>query len=614
MKKCMITIYMQLKKTIRNIKFRNRLILNYITVTTAAISIMGFILFLYSIREYKQEMAERSYEIVEHVNESIRSNLKYINRLIDNLYIRTINNSIDLVTSYFTGKIPEVPESLLSINRDLDMWSSEILYYSDDIRGLYIRGINGFEYSIFPYASYSKYGHDSIWYKKNVSNIQSNQIIHGIHRQFYYADDPPVISIVKPIVDISSNKNIGIIEMDLDPYAIGKAFNGIDLGNGSCTLICDSENKIVYATNKSLIMSKLDSEVISSIEDGTSGMAVKSLKGEESLIIYNDLNISGWRLVSTIPMNALVQKWNTTGVIILVTGSGLLILLFCISVLFAHNITKPVKNLIDRMKLVGEGDYSLSIPSDAKDEIGQLDRNFHYMIVRIKSLINMEYKAKLAEREAELKALQAQINPHFLYNTLEIISTIAILEKVPAIDEIAQSLARMFRYSIKTQKNTVPLEKEIEHLKDYLKIYSYRFDSDLIVSYDISENCLQCCILKLVLQPLVENAIIHGLNRSSKKGLINISAALENSTLIICVSDNGKGMVKSKLEEIQVMLKSDTDSITHRDTSENIGLRNVNARLSLFYGPEYGLSVESVHNSGTKVIVKIPAVFAEDTD
>ncbi|HEX2924894.1 MAG TPA: histidine kinase, partial [Ruminiclostridium sp.] len=236
------------------------------------------------------------------------------------------------------------------------------------------------------------------------------------------------------------------------------------------------------------------------------------------------------------------------------------------------------------------------------------------MIDRIDELINELYKAKIVHQQTQIKALKAQINPHFLYNTLETISSIAKIRKVKEISSIAQGLSSMFRYSIKTGSDVVRLSSEIGNVKNYLSILKIRFEDKLDYEFSIPEELNHYKIYKLILQPIVENAVHHGIELKKEGGLIKVDAALINNRLHITISDNGVGIEEAALTKIRWKL-SLKDSFMDEKLSEGIGMSNVNARLALYYKENFQFKIDSIYGEGTVVEIIIPAeLYEEDSN
>ena len=230
------------------------------------------------------------------------------------------------------------------------------------------------------------------------------------------------------------------------------------------------------------------------------------------------------------------------------------------------------------------------------------------MIDELKRLINENYIQNLEKREAELNALQSQINPHFLYNTLESINSIASVYRCQEICDISQRLGEMFRYSINIGRSEfTTLDKEIEHIRNYIFIQKIRFKDKFEVYYDIPDELRYMKTLKFILQPIVENSLYHGFEGKNTKGNLEVSACIESHNLILKIKDDGKGMTDEQLDSLNDYVSDMSVKIGNND-KRSIGIRNVNARIKLAYGDSYGIIIRSRQNIGTHVIVTLPVL------
>lgn len=248
-----------------------------------------------------------------------------------------------------------------------------------------------------------------------------------------------------------------------------------------------------------------------------------------------------------------------------------------------------------------------------KDEIGVLYHQYNQMIDEINAHIKERYQNRIIVLDSQMKALEAQINSHFLYNTLECINSIAEIEEVERIAVMSKALGDMFRYSIKTESELVTLNEELSHVRNYVSIQKIRFGDKIHVVYDIPENLLEEKILKLIIQPLVENAYYHGLENKKTKGILTIKAVLDEIHIRISISDNGAGIAQDHLEELRNLLRKPPQftDLGHR-TKQSIGLKNIQSRIQLYYGQNYGITVESVPGQGTEVQIYIPRMGRGD--
>jgi two-component system sensor histidine kinase YesM len=311
-----------------------------------------------------------------------------------------------------------------------------------------------------------------------------------------------------------------------------------------------------------------------------------------------------WTLLSVTPLEYIQNPINRIirGVMLAALVSTLIF--FAFSFLFTSSITRRINTLTGGMREVQEGKFSGTIIPRGSDEITELMSDFNYMIKRIEFLLEENTRRTGEARRNELIALQSQINPHFLYNTLDLINWTALRHDIPEIYETVQSLSRFYKLSLNQGRNIVPLSDELEHVKAYLDIQCRRFDGVLDWTIDVPETLTRYSMVKLTLQPLVENAILHGiLKKEPKKGRVMIFAGEEDDKLALAVRDNGAGIQEEKLNDF---LRSGFGS------RNGYGLSNINERIKLYYGEQYGLRIESKQGEYTCVFITLPRIVWDD--
>jgi two-component system sensor histidine kinase YesM len=254
---------------------------------------------------------------------------------------------------------------------------------------------------------------------------------------------------------------------------------------------------------------------------------------------------------------------------------------------------------------ITQNDLQVLVTSSNTDELTELGMSFNIMIARIRELLEAKMKEQENLKKAELKALQAQINPHFLYNTLDTIVWMAESNQTGQVIEIVRALSSFFRIALSRGKDWIPIGQEIEHVRSYLQIQKIRYRDILDYEIEVDESILEGTILKLTLQPIVENALYHGIKGKRNGGTIWIKARQEDhSRILLEVQDNGVGCTPYELARIQARLNDESAGISQE--GEGFGLANVNKRIKLYYGPQYGVSIESRYHEGTTVTVAIP--------
>ncbi len=350
-------------------------------------------------------------------------------------------------------------------------------------------------------------------------------------------------------------------------------------------------------------------ELIAEIEQGTEDIQDEDYISSKRVLFHvsqNKYNINAYTLM---PQDLLEQNQNTlTRNLILIAG-----IMIVASTFLTFNITKmiisPMERLMQTIERIKQGETELRVSIRRQDEIGELGARFNEMLDQMQQLMNQEYEARLSLSQAEYKALQAQINPHFLYNTLDTMSSIADIKDCPEVSALSQSLSSIFRYSLDMKNPFATISQEMAHLKNYIYVMDVRMQDHIRYEFDIEEAVLLNTVPRLSIQPLVENALNHGLRNIRGEKNIIIRAAAEGENLRISVEDNGVGM---DADEVNRQLEQNDIDIVEEGTS--IGLYNINARMKMLYGKEYGLHIESVKGNGTKVILRIPKVNMEVAD
>lgn len=268
-----------------------------------------------------------------------------------------------------------------------------------------------------------------------------------------------------------------------------------------------------------------------------------------------------------------------------------------------REVNRMMKNIRNNDEMNGDGSSKYRYETD---EITEFYRNVMNLQENIKRIEESKTKEIYLRKQAELSALQSQINPHFLYNTLETIRGLAMFYGIDDIADMTKALADLFRYSINRHGVIVPLEEELKSVRNYFLIQKKRFNSKFSLIENIDEDALRCLIPKLLLQPIVENCVHHGLEIKSEKGKVIIEACLTEKEILINIKDDGVGINQSKLEELQKHLKDSDGEKLEENNKAHIGLFNVNARIQLSYGPDYGLTIQSMEGIGTSVEIVLP--------
>ena len=401
---------------------------------------------------------------------------------------------------------------------------------------------------------------------------------------------PWVVSIRKDLETGDGKKHVCFSQ-------IANYVDEVGIGQHGYCFIMDKKGNIVYHPQQQLIYSGLKSEQTDILTRAGDGTLVKKN------VIYSirSLDNCDWRIVGVSYIDELVTvKVRGAMQILLVMIAFVLVTVFLSSFLLTHMISHPIQSLVKAMKdFEADAEEFSYQPVHGSKEMIALSDSFGHMVGRIQDLMEKVRREEITLRKTELKALQAQINPHFLYNTLDAIGWMCEEERSKDAVEMVNALARLFRISISKGHELIPIGKEVEHARSYLMIQNFRYKNQFTYSFDIEEECLPYLCNKITLQPIIENAIYHGINRMVDEGEIRIRIYGEGDDIVFSVSDNGVGMSK---EQCGSILKSEPGDQT------GIGIKNVNDRIKIYFGEEYGITIESEPDEGTCVSIRMPKV------
>jgi two-component system sensor histidine kinase YesM len=428
---------------------------------------------------------------------------------------------------------------------------------------------------------------------------------YGLSQLPYYAP-ATVLSLHRPIYRVPSYKLLGFLSIDIKLDGIRNICSQLYENGKEELYLLDRDGTVIYASDENLIGKALNepwSTNLSAVQDKQG-----SFEWNKGLQIYQKIETPymNWMLVKRIPYTSLyANARELTGINMTVAALSMIITIAA-TLFISFRITSPIKQLIGYINKIQTGNLEVDINVTSSDEIGILSQRFRTMIDAINNLILREYKLDIANKTNQLKALQAQINPHFLNNALQSIGTLALQHEAPRVYALISSLGKMMRYSMATGESIVPLHKELDHVKAYLGLQMQRFEHQLTVEYDLDENTFVQPVPKMILQPIVENYFKHGFEPNQDTGgKIRIASKLEEGLLRIIVEDNGRGISEEKLHDLQCQLNAVGENGLE-DSEENIGLRNVLLRLRLYFDSSAQLHLEPVAPHGVRVILDIP--------
>jgi len=418
------------------------------------------------------------------------------------------------------------------------------------------------------------------------------EILAGRFKKHYF-------TLAQKIIDFNTLENYGYLMIDLDEVMLEQAYSSIQDDESVEVFICDNDGRIISHSNKNKIGESIINNPYASQVLANDRGQVQYQAGIDRLAIYSTIDNSGWKIIKTISTDYLYNEINRIERYLIIGGLlyGFLIILFMI--FFSIRYTEPMFKMMGVIKRVEQGDLSARTTVKSNDEIGQLGHSLNRMIGEMQSLIDRLVKEEQEKKEVELEALHAQINPHFLYNTLNTIKWMAKIQGNKSVSKAITALIKLLRISTNLGREMISLREELDYVKNYLVIQKLRFNEAITVDYFIEESCLDITVPKLILQPIVENSIIYGMEDEGSDLNIEIRSYKDGDKLIIEISDDGPGIEQEILENI-------LEPVSNRNRFTRVGLNNVNQRIKLYCGNEYGLEIETELGMGTTVIITLP--------
>lgn len=422
-----------------------------------------------------------------------------------------------------------------------------------------------------------------------------------------------LLSILKPVYspggmgEEQSTEIIGVIKLSLFPEKVFRSIKSADGKSFNQIFIIDNRWNYIYGEKVPEMEEYLRffREKYGIIYNG---YPVEDYVGQDGTYLTSTSAAMGFRgvcyIASDITMDS-IEELNQT----LITGTLLLLFIsLVIGLILSGSIDRRFAIVLDKIRQVSQGNLKISASNLGKDEIGIFDASFTHMVHQVNQLIEQNYITEIRKKDAEFMALQAQINPHFLFNSLEIINSLIEVERYHTACEVNQRLSDLLRYSINhNSSGIVTLAEEIDYMNNYVYIQHIRFENKFTFQTDIDERCLDCHIVKLVFQPFIENSIKHGFSGISSGGRILFSVQVEDENLLISIQDNGKGMEPSEYAGLMARLdKEDFDDF--QEQNESIGILNIHYRLKLKFGAAYQLTITTGEGQGMCTRLRIPKI------
>ncbi len=574
---------------INNLSIHHKLFIAYSLLIVCTTMIISFFVYLSAKSILVKTNQEYTLQISKQISRNIDSILTDMNSLASLL----LYNDDVIQYLYTSAAIPTETRETLDAYYKLSSFFATACAQNANTSAVFLYPLNSLKIVAvdqYEFSPSSAYPSESAWYRELMYT-------DGMFKTTFLKTSGDAVvrfCLGRKLADMATGKTKGILVVENDIKNITRMLDNYTLSSEGTVQISNQNGEIVCSTNAPLSAQYRD------LLDENENLPMTGITGD-ALISSQISSDYGWRTTCIIPMAHIAKQAKT--LLPLIAVSSLVILLIAIFVIYsiARNLTKPLKVISDSVAKVSQGDFDIQVSIDRTDEIGLLAKAINTMIVRIKSLIHTTYTLELHQKDAELKMLQAQINPHFLQNTLESIRTIAVINNDYMAAQAILSLGRYLNLKFATSAMEITVKEEIEHVSSYFYIVKLQQSTALKLEVSVDPDLYSRRMIKLTLQPIVENAVVHAFQRMRTGGTIMLEAKAEQEYLQFSISDNGSGISPQRLAELRGELAKKTT-----ETTDHIGLSNVNRRLCLFYGDQAALQIDNLEPHGTIVRFRIP--------
>lgn len=588
MKSIINLISEKIKKYYKILSIQHIISISFTTVAVSGMIIVGGAFYLRYSNSTEEIISKNNEAILEQVNFNLDSYLKKMMKISDTIYYRAIKKK-DLSKENINLEMDLLYEG----NKDYLISISLFSEYGEIIASYPVEKLKD---NVNP--------EENEWFKMALKKKENLHFSTPHVQNLFYDPDYKytwVVSLSRAVeTTINSQSNSGVLLVDMNFSGIEQICKSADMGKNGYIYLVDGNGEIIYHPRQQLIYSNLQSETnltVAKLEDGNH---TENFEGSKRLITVKTVGYTGWKIIAVSPISDIISYYEDFKIFTIFILLFAILTLISINMYVSSRIANPLMELEKAVKEFEEGVSGLSISEKGSLEVQHLTKAINSMIKDMNRLMENVRSEQEEKRKSELNALQAQINPHFLYNTLDSIVWMIENENYDGSITMVTALARFFRISLSKGKNIITIKDELEHAKNYLTIQNIRYKNKFKYKIEVDEEILNLSCIKLIVQPIIENAIYHGMEYMYGDGSILVKAHTLNQDLYIDIIDNGLGME----EEVAKSLL--TENIISSKNGSGTGVRNVHERIKLYFGEEYGLEILSEPDEGTRVRIHMP--------
>ncbi|MCC3372118.1 sensor histidine kinase [Cohnella sp. REN36] len=593
-------------KRVKDWSIRQKLFSTYVLLIVVPLGIINFVSYTLFMSSFENRIVNSFKDLNQQIISNSDTFLKNMLKISEKPYYD--QQLVDILAKDYSIMEYEMFERSQAYRYVNDTFFKDLLMFNDDIDSLVIYPQmgnyvyrRGYEV-IFNY-DYSP-DHEA-WYKRIIDRGGAPVVI-GLHTEKQVSSPAKnVVSIGRVIVDSNSYRKLGVFVINLKSDALSSLYKGLKFSSDVEQVIVDENDTVLFSTKKSEIGNSFDS-VLMRYDPKLSAAAQGTGGGTGDYYIVSDSSaVSGWKFYSIIHKGSLFSEANQIRRLTLYTLIPLTVTAFFAAYILSRRISTPILSLSRKMQRVELGEFDVTAASDSRDEIGHLGRAFNKMTREIKSLIGQIKDEEYKKRNAELNALQNQINPHFMYNTLTMVKWMSQAQRADNITEVLDALIRILTFSTRNTEEYVTIEEEMTFIRYYMQLLQLRYYHAFEFECRISDEVLSYRTLKFIVQPFVENSVFHGFIEESRQYKLTIDVERVNNAILFTIRDDGVGMEKERMQQLRHHVEEGSEKIN------SIGISNVFKRIQMHFGSDYGVDIYSEWKSGTTVVIRVPVIASE---
>ncbi|XEC93056.1 sensor histidine kinase [Paenibacillus tarimensis] len=590
-----------------NWPIREKLILHFLLISTLPALCLGVLIGWATNNIVEKQTNEHTSQLIGNVNKSLDF---YASNIQNITYFISFN---PLVKQFLAEGSAALADEQKRYEASKFLQGFTTLY--PEAAGILVVNTHGEYFSNEMYARTGRSLTEEDWYQqaveaKGIFKLIGHPSGRNVTTHANYKDYE-VISVVRAILDPERQTVQGVILIDLKLRVIAETVKDVRLGKNGYLMVIDENGDAIYAPRQA----NPEVPVKQLLNGKGSGYFTEEADGAKMHYIYQTSSFTKWTTVGVFAARDSVMEIREINLYVILFVFVVCMLGISASYYLSHSISRPITQLTSFMRKVEEGNMHIRYTGERQDEVGLLGRSFNRMLAQISKLLVMVGEEQRSKREAELRSLQAQIKPHFLYNTLDTIQWLARKNGAGEVTEVVESLSRLFRIGLSKGNEMIGLPDELDHIRSYLIIQKTRYKDKLHYTVETDPGLNGLAVLKLILQPIVENAIYHGIKERRGPGHISVRVTEEDNALVLRIEDNGAGMTEEKLRSMRANVENAGKRITGMrndpgSSKNGYGLANVQERIRLSFGEQYGLTIDSEWKQGTVVTIRHPVIRA----